>query len=131
MKYSFPATAASAMLAFTMVLPGVASAASPKAKTVDTACMATAVGTRDTAISTALSTVVTALQTRGTALTAAWGNTDPKVRAAAVKAANTAFNGAWKTFNTARKAAWTQYRTAAKVCHSTTVDSPSDASGSM
>jgi hypothetical protein len=98
------------MLTAGMVLPAFA------AKPVDGACMATAVTTRDSAISAALVPVTTAIQTRGTALAAAWNLTDLAARKAAVKAANTAFNGTWKTFNTARKNAWTAFKTASKAC---------------
>ncbi len=138
MKHSLLTRAASTIVAASILLPGIAAAessSSPAAKqpkkTVDTVCMATAVTTRDAAINTALNTVVTALQTRGQALAAAWGITDVVARQTAIKVANTAFAGTWKTFNTAKNTAWTQYKTTAKTCRSTSVESPSSASGSM
>src|SRR5437870_4017809 len=92
MKLSLLAAAASAVIAATITLPAFAA---PNAKmmkrstmTVDAACMGAAVTARDSAISTALSDVVTAIQTRGQALAAAWANTDPAARQAAVKAAD-------------------------------------------
>jgi hypothetical protein len=138
MKRSLIISMASTIVATSILLPSIAQAETtssaatkqPK-KTVDIACMATAVTTRDTAISTALNVVVTALQSRGQALSAAWSITDVTARQTAIKAANTAFAGTWKTFNTARNTAWNQYRTAAKACRSTTVESPSATSGSM
>jgi len=91
--------------------------------TVNIACVAAAVDTRETAIIAAYQTrstaITTALQTRQTALKAAWALTTAKDRNAAIRAAWTAFrtsfrtanatfrtdrNNAWKTFNTARKA---------------------------
>lgn len=138
MKSLLLTRAASALVVGSMLLPSIAfaesassAAAKQPKKTVDTACMATAVTTRDAAINTALNVVVTALQTRGQALAAAWGITDVAARQAAIKTANTAFAGTWKTFNTAKNTAWTQYRTTAKTCRSTSVESPSSASGSM
>ena len=90
--------------------------ASGRMANMDGTCMAAAVTARDTTISAALAPVTAAIQTRGTALAAAWKLTDPVARKAAVKAANTAFNGTWKTFNTARKNAWNTFKTAAKAC---------------
>ncbi len=120
------AGALSAAIAFSAAAPAFAveaprdhasgQASGKRMTTMDGACMATAVTTRDTAISTALATVVTAIQTRGTALAAAWNLTDSAVRKAAVKAANEAFKGSWKTFNTSRKNAWATFKTAAKAC---------------
>ncbi len=96
--------------------------ATGKMAQVDGACMATAVTTRDTAISAALQLVVTAIQARGTALAAAWTKTDVQERRAAVKAANETFKGTWKTFEKSRKAAWETFRKAAKACKATGED---------
>lgn len=139
MKRSLLVAAASTVIVATIAIPafaegnGNASSAMMKhpKTTVDTACMAAAVTARDTAISTALTAVATAVQTRGQALAAAWGNTDPKARQAAMKAANAAFAGTWKTFGSAKNAAWDQYKTAAKACHGTSTDSANTTSGSM
>ena len=98
---------------------------------VDGTCMATAATTRDTAIAAELQKVVTAIQKRGTDLAAAWAKTDAKERRTAIKAANEAFKGTWKTFNASRKAAWEAYRKAAKACKATGEDvgSPEATSG--
>ncbi len=128
MKRPLLTIAASTLLSLGLVVPAFAATTKAVPKTVDTACMATAVSTRDSSISTALATVGTALQTRGQALAAAWKIADPKAQKAALKAANTAFDGSWKTFNAARTAAWNQYKTAAKTCHATP-DTPSTSMG--
>jgi|GEM_PF-6396589 hypothetical protein len=100
---------------------------------VDYACVAQAVVARDTAISTALQTVATAVQTRGQALSAAWTMSGATLRTAAVKAANTAFAGTWKTFIKARNDAWKQFRTAVKACRlpSNQITSPTNSSGNL
>lgn len=115
------------------IAPAFAAKAPAAKPTVDTACMATAVSARDTSIATALQTVVTGIQTRGQALAAAWGNTDPTARKTAVKAANTAFAGTWKTFNTARKTAWSTYAASAKKCRAAPAEvaTPSNEAGSL
>ena len=116
----FALSVASAMLALSLVTPVFAESMMGEHgmrpnKTVDGACMAAAVTKRDTAISAALQLVVTAIQTRGTALAAAWTAMDKN----AVKAANDAFKGAWKTFDTTRKAVWATFKTDAKACKPT------------
>ena len=137
MNRSLVSLAAGAMLAASVIVPAYAEtpASAPammqnksmKQKVmIDGACMASAVMTRDTAISTALSSVVTALQTRGQSLSSAWGMTDLVARKAAVKLSNSVFDGTWNTFNAARKNAWSQFRTTAKTCRaaSTDLDAP-------
>jgi len=93
-------------------------------KTIDLACMQTAVEKRDNAIIAALdkhtANVKTALTTRRDALKAALGITDLVQRRLAIKAAWDAFNGTWKKearlLNDARRAAWRQFRLDAKTC---------------
>ena len=97
--------------------------ASASAK-LDTACMQSAVGKRDTALISVVDTYATAvknaLQTRSDALKTAWGNTDAKTRRAAIKAA-------WKTYQTTqqtsrralvagRKGVWNQFYADRKAC---------------
>lgn len=94
---------------------------------VDLACMQTAVEKRDNAIIAAWDTlstsIKTALQTRRDALKAAWGISDKKERAKAIKQAWTDFRKTKKesarTFNRARKAAWKQFRADANACRAT------------
>lgn len=93
-------------------------------KTVDLACMKTAVVKRDDAVLLALDTfrinVKKALETRRDALRAAWDKSDKNERKAAIRAAWTAFDGTWKKarrdMEAAKKNAWTAYRTDAKTC---------------
>lgn len=139
MKHTYLRAAAGSLLVSALLAPAFAFASDGAAsmaennKTVDTACMATAVSTRDTAISAALGTVVAAIQTRGTALSNAWKLTDATARKAAIKAANDAFKGTWKTFNKTRMTAWNTYRTSAKACRASTADvgAPTADTGSM
>jgi len=94
-------------------------------KTVDIACMGTAVATREAAISSAFSAkssaVSAAFTTRTSALVSAWAITTAKDRNAAIKAAWKAFNAAAttarKTYRAANLAAWKAFRTGAKACH--------------
>ncbi len=101
-----------------------------KVKTVvNGTCMAGAVSKRDTAISSALQLVVSAIQKRGADESAAWTNNDKT----ALKAANQAFMGIWKTFDQSRKAAWDQFKTEASACKTTggmtNTDAPAGPSG--
>lgn len=124
----FVSAAVSILIAASIITPAFAASSASAKPRVDGACMATAVTKRDTAVAAALQIVVTAVQTRGTALAAAWTAMDKT----AVKAANDAFKGAWKTFDTTRKAAWTQFKIDAKVCKppkGTTIDQPSGQAG--
>jgi hypothetical protein len=123
----FCTRAAAVSMTSVLLVSGAIAATGNTTKTkpvVDTACMATAIDARDTAIVTALGAYTTALttdfQTRSTALKAAWTLTDAKARNAALKAAWKAFNTSSKadrkTYNTARKAAWTSFSAGAKTC---------------
>lgn len=71
-------------------------------KTVDAACMAAAVTTREDAL-------IAATQTRKPALIAAWAMTEKKERNAALKSA-------WTAFRKAKLDAWKAFKTAAKAC---------------
>ncbi|HCR15267.1 MAG: hypothetical protein A2550_01880 [Candidatus Jacksonbacteria bacterium RIFOXYD2_FULL_43_21] len=96
-------------------------------KTVDIACVKTAVEKRETAIQASLdkftTAVKTALTARKTALLAAWDITDLKQRAAAIKTAwNTykkAEQSARKAFRTERNAIWKQFSTDRQACKAT------------
>lgn len=117
MKRSLLTSALGVVVAASMISPAFASDTpkQPK-KTVDVACIQKAVTDRDGTISAALQIVVAAVTKRGQDLSAAWAQTDPAARKAAVKNANTAFNGVWKTFNATRKNAWTKYKATAPNC---------------
>jgi hypothetical protein len=98
-------------------------------KNKDIACMQTAVGVRETAITAAWSdfssSTVIALAERKAALNAAWGLTDMKARTAAIvkamKAWRTASMKAHKELRSDRKAAWDTFmKTAKNECKMTT-----------
>ncbi len=143
-KHIFASTMISLLFA-AMVLPvfadttgGSASSTSPVVhKTVDLACMQTAVGTRDNAIIAALDTyasgVKTSLQTRRDALNAAWGITNVKQRRLALRAAWTAFQGTWKSaskgLRVAKNAAWTQFNKDRRACNGNAGDEPAGGQG--
>jgi hypothetical protein len=106
--------------------PSPAALISPRAavKTVDLACVKTAVEKRDNAVIAALDAFHTgvkqALTTRRDALRAAWDVSDKNQRKTAIRAAWSAFDGTWKKarrgMETAKKTAWNAYRTDAKAC---------------
>lgn len=106
-------------------------------KTVDLACMQTAVEKRDNAIMAALDTyssgVKTALQTRRDALKAAWGITDKKQRRTALRAAWDAFQGTWKNatkaLRGAKKDAWTQFNKDQRACYANAGEEPASGQG--
>src|SRR3989344_5984228 len=87
-------------------------------KTIDLACMQTAVDKRDSAIIAGVdayhTAVKTALETRKTSLKAAWGITDRKERRAALKTAwrayRTALKGARKGLHTSKNAVWAAFK---------------------
>ena len=91
---------------------------------VDTACMASAIDKRDTAVIGAVDAfsiaVKTALETRRDALKAAWAIVDKTQRNAATKVAWSAFQGIWKkasqTVREQKKSAWTAFKADAKAC---------------
>ncbi len=95
-------------------------------KTVDVACVKTAIDKRDNAIISALDTyyaaVKSALQARQSALKAAWDITNAKDRRTALRKAwsdyKTAIRKARKDFRTAKNAAWKQYYADRKTCKS-------------
>ena len=97
-------------------------------KTLDIACVISAIDTRDTAIESGVDAYAsawkTALETRKNSLKAAWSDTDAKMRrqdiqkawsvsGAAVKSAN-------QDFEKARKNAWKQFRKDNNACGSGT-----------
>lgn len=92
------------------------------APTFDSACMQSATSVRDDAIIAAIgpysSAVSAALAVRRDALNVAWGNTDPKARNAALKAATNAYGksigNAKKTLAKAKAAAWKTYQQTVK-----------------
>lgn len=144
-RHIFAATMASLLFA-AAVLPAFADTAgsnsattTPPAsrKTVDLACMQTAVETRDNAIVSALdiyaSGVKTALQTRRDALKAAWGIMDKKQRRSALRAAWDAFNGTWKNaakgLRIAKRNAWTQFNKDQRTCNGNAGDEPAGGQG--
>ena len=100
-------------------------------KSVDIACVQTAVDMREGAIGTAYGTYTTAmstaLSTRKSALHDAWGMSDATARKAARKAAWTAFStashDATKALKSARSSAWSTFETAAKACGAGGVES--------
>jgi|SRR5581483_7556873 len=112
-----------ATLVATMAIPAYAQTTKPP-KTVNVACVATAVDTRESAIIAAYqargTAVTQALQNRQTALKNAWAMTDAKARNAAIRAAwknyQTDFKAANTTFRKARMDAWTAFNTARKAC---------------
>lgn len=106
------------------------------AKTLDTACMTTAVDTRDTAIinaEAALHTAwSTALTTRMSALKAGWALTDQTARRQAIKAAwktyKASHNTAWQAWRTTRNTAWKTWSTDRKACGAKTADDKTEKS---
>ncbi len=102
-------------------------AAKMERKTVDVACMATAVDTREAALVAGMTTygssIVSLLQTRQGALKAAWGKTVVQERRTAIQSAwkdyRTARATAQKNWRDAKKSAWDTFTTSAKACGST------------
>lgn len=107
-------------------IPSRAPEVSPRVtpKTVDLACMKTAVEKRDNAVIAALDIfhagVKQSLTTRRDALKAAWDKSGKNERKAAIRAAWAAFDGTWKKarsgMEAAKKSAWNAYRTEANAC---------------
>jgi uncharacterized membrane protein len=99
----------------------------PTTPGVNLACMQTAVEKRDNAVISAwdalTASVKTTLSVRRDALKAAWGISDKRERAKAIKQAWTNFKNSKKeasrTFNQARKDAWKQFKTDARDCKAT------------
>ncbi|HSX24931.1 MAG TPA: hypothetical protein VLG69_03120 [Candidatus Andersenbacteria bacterium] len=93
-------------------------------KTVDTACVGTAIDKRETALGGGVSTfgsaVNSAYQTRQSALKDAWSKSTVKDRREAVQAAWKAFNQSVRSARTAWKAtqktAWQSFRSDVKSC---------------
>lgn len=143
-RYIFASTMISLLFA-TAVLPVLADTADHSAsstppsnhKTVDLACMQTAVEKRDNAIISALdsysSSVKTALQTRRDALKAAWGITDKKLRRRAIRAAWDSFRGTWrnaaKGLRAAKRDAWAQFNKDQRTCNGNAGDEPAGGQG--
>ncbi len=116
-----------AILLGAAVLPAFAestSTASSTPRTVNTACVQTAVLKRESAVASAFdafsTAVKSALTARSSALNTAWGKTDRKE-------IRTEVNAAWKTYraslksakqthNKAVRAAWSGFKTDAKTC---------------
>ena len=121
-----------AAIAATIVLSSIAPAFADSmgTKTVDTACMKTAVQTREQAVQAAFETfhtsVAAAYDKRETDLVAAWGMTDAAARKKAIKDAWSAFKkssqGARKSFKETRNNAWKTFKNSAKTCHGSTAD---------
>jgi len=117
---SFVASIAAPALAQT----GTTTPATPVKKTINVACIQTAIETRDSAIINAVSAhasaQTSALSTRKTALKTAWAITDQKARREALrnawKAFTTASQSARKTFRDAQHAAWKKFNTDRKAC---------------
>lgn len=92
--------------------------------TAGLACISTAVGKRDDAISAAFTVfsgkISSLLSARKSALMAAWLLTDKKARRTAIKKAwndfNTGAKSARRELNKARLAAWKTYKTDGKAC---------------
>lgn len=103
---------------------GGASTSTRSSSQINLACVQTAVGAREQAISAAFATFSTAesaaLSARAAALQTAWGITESKVRRSAIKAAwstfKTANKNAFKALRTSRKSAWATFKTASKAC---------------
>ncbi|MBU6415076.1 hypothetical protein KGQ34_02455 [Patescibacteria group bacterium] len=116
---------------------GATSAQPAVQKTVDLACMQTAVEKRDNAIISALdaysSAVKTALQTRRDALKDAWGITDRKQRRSALRTAWNAFKGTWrnaaKSLRIAKRDAWMQFNKDQRTCKGNAGDEPAGGQG--
>jgi len=116
------------LLSLAVILPMLAQAqvtATPVAektarmhKTLDVACVISAIDTRDTAIESAVDAYASAwkaaLETRKNSLKAAWSDTDAKMRRQDIQKAWSASSAAVKSanqdFEKARKNAWKQFR---------------------
>jgi len=93
-------------------------------KTVDIACVKTAINKRESTVQTAFDSfntiIKSALQTRQGALDVAWSTDDKAARNKAIKAAWTNWRAqkreAAKVFNQARRAAWKQFVVERKAC---------------
>ena len=102
----------------------------PSSKTVDIACVKTAMDARETALMAGWATfntsITSAYTMRKAALDAAWVMTDANARKTAIKAAWDAFKkskqAAAKQWRTDQKAAWLAFRTATKTCKAGDVD---------
>lgn len=145
LRYAIAATTASLLFAAT-VLPAFADTTGGNSaiattpanhRTVDLACMQTAVEKRDNAIISAVdayaSAVKTALQTRRDALKAAWGIADKKQRRLALRAAWDAFRGTWKNvakdLRSAKRDAWMQFNKDQRSCSGNAGDEPAGGQG--
>lgn len=106
--------AAAALPAFAETIPSTPTIKTPN--TLDLACMASAVGTRDTAIAGMFDTLKNAVITRENALKTAWSQTDKKVRRDAIKAVWKSYASSVVSARSTRKAAWTAFYQARKVC---------------
>ena len=103
--------------------PAMAPAATSK-KTLNVACIQSAIETRDNAIISAVSAHTSAqtaaLVARKTALKSAWAMTDQKSRRSALRDAWKAFSGtsqtARKAFRAAQHTAWQQFNASRKAC---------------
>ena len=108
-----------------------ATAPSPR-RTVDVACIQSAIEKRDTTIATAVNAhavvQTTAIAARKAALKAAWALTDQKARRAALRDAWKAFTvtskAARKAFRDSQRTAWKQFNTDRKTCGSGVSDDP-------
>ncbi len=141
----FVALAAGVIVAASMTIPAFAEegasmsvGASMKAKkTVDIACMQSAVDKREDAIIAAWSAFNTSMTSahtmRKTALHDAWGMSDPAARRSAIKSAWENFRKSKKSavqaWKAARKNAWKTFKSDAKKCKGVEAEAAVDASG--
>lgn len=108
-------------------------------QTLDTACMSTAVDTRDTAVISAEASLHTAwsaaLATRKDSLKTAWALSDTTARRQAIRAAwkayRTSRSAAWKAWTTGRNGAWKTWSTDRKACGASSTDDKTDKSIDM
>lgn len=145
LRYAIAATTASLLFAAT-VLPAFADTAGGNSatstpptnhRTVDLACVQTAVEKRDNAIISAVDTyasaVKTVLQTRRDALKAAWSIADKKQRRSALRAAWDAFQGTSKNvtkgLRSAKRDAWMQFNKDQRLCNGNAGDEPAGGQG--
>lgn len=119
--------AGTAFLASALVSPVLAETATstkPVKATLNVACMQTAIGKRDGAVSTSLSayasSVNSAISTRTSALNAAWALTVSKDRRAAIRSAWSAYRvsaaAARSNFKKAKSSAWSVFYADRKAC---------------
>lgn len=126
---------ASTMLVSSAAVVSAKSAVAAPKKTVDIACMATAVDARDTAVISAVdmysSAVKAALSVQKDALKAAWTNSNAKTRNVSLRTARKAFQTSWKKasadLRAGKNGSWKTFESDRKKCAGPAEDSSTDA----